>query len=313
MRVTVILLLVLGALLGASSCDQDRDLPAHEPGESVVDLSDPIPEKGADPPAGTLGLAAIVPSTFPGIDPTLFEWDNPQEENFDETAPMVAVESRILKVAPGFAARLAHGGGESVRRVEREALESFLETERSAREVRQLSAPKLTAYSGQLSHTVVMTQAAYIQDYTVGPAEDVKGEVEPKPKVGVLNTGSVVLARPVVVEGGIEIRDLAVEVAEELGKRACKATIEHEDRSWEVIWEEPVILVAKSDPSLPKAVRFEEDETLLIPLRYEVKQACANVRALVAKDTLVETLQSSAGPVRHDCVLLLNARLASAE
>ena len=323
MRVAIMLPLVFVILLGAPACDRGLESPAREEEESVVDLSEPISDgqnfdeqnfdEQSDPPARALGLAAILPSTFDGIDPSLLRWDNPAEKKLDESAPLVAIESRILKVEPGCFKRLPGGAGGPVRRVTRDAMDSFLEKVREAGEIIHRSSLRLSAYSGQLSHTVVIEQSAYIQDFTVGPKADGTEGVELKPKIGVLSTGCVLLARPVVVDGEIEIRDLGLNVVEQLGKRECKAVVEHEGESLDVIWEEPVLLVAKPDASLPKTLRLGEDETLLIPLRYEVKQACANVRALVAIDSLEEMLLKTAGPVEHECVVLLNVRRVARE
>lgn len=308
MPVRAALLLVLTVVLGAPACERAGEPPAPGTGEPVVDLSEPILPEDADPPAGGFGLAPILPSTFNGVDPSLFKWENPEGQKPDRSSPLVAVESRVLRVAPGFSARLAGEADGPTRRVARDVLESFLEKERAAHEVEQISGPSLTVYSGQLSHTLVVSQEAYIQDYTPAPTEDGADGVGMQPKIGVLNTGSVLLARPVAVDGGIEIRDLGVEVAEKLGTRGCKAVVEHGGESQEVIWEEPVLLVAKPDPSLPRALPLREDETLVIPLYYEVRQACANVRALVARDSLEETLRQSAGPALRECVVLVEAR-----
>ena len=133
MRVAIMLPLVFVIVLGAPACDRGLESPAREPEESVVDLSEPLSDgknfdEQSDPPARALGLAAILPSTFDGIDPSLLKWDNPAEKKIDKSAPLIAIESRILKVAPGFFKRLPGGAGGPVRRVPRDAMDSFLGT-----------------------------------------------------------------------------------------------------------------------------------------------------------------------------------------
>ena len=75
--------------------------------------------------------------------------------------------------------------------------------------------PRVTAFSGQLSHTLVVNQAALIADLKV---EERAGKKFAKPVIGVLSTGFVSEIRPTVVNVGKGVSvDLRFEFVEKIG------------------------------------------------------------------------------------------------
>ncbi len=75
--------------------------------------------------------------------------------------------------------------------------------------------PRVTAFSGQLTHTLVVNQAALIADLKV---EERAGKKFAKPVIGVLSTGVVSEVRPTVVNDGKDVSlDLRFEFVEQTG------------------------------------------------------------------------------------------------
>lgn len=74
-------------------------------------------------------------------------------------------------------------------------LEAVLEANAKTQEFSKLDAPRVTAFNGQISHSLVIDQAAYIKD-----AEVNQTGVVPviNPVIGILNSGSILQVRPTV-------------------------------------------------------------------------------------------------------------------
>jgi hypothetical protein len=84
------------------------------------------------------------------------------------------------------------------------------------KEGKMLQSPRVTAFDGQLAHTLVINQKAYISD--------VEGEGDSrKPVIDVLDTGTVVELRPAIAEDGtratLDLRCVHVEVPEPMKTR----------------------------------------------------------------------------------------------
>ncbi|MCA8961691.1 MAG: hypothetical protein KDC38_14300 [Planctomycetes bacterium] len=74
-------------------------------------------------------------------------------------------------------------------------LEAILEANAKEQRFKQLDAPRVTAFNGQISHSLVVDQSAYIKD-----AEVNQTGVIPviNPVIGILNSGSILQVRPTV-------------------------------------------------------------------------------------------------------------------
>ena len=92
----------------------------------------------------------------------------------------------------------ATGGGAyqiNVLDAERFQLEALLTGVTKEQEVRRLNSPRVTAFNTQTSHTLVVSQAAYIQDLEVNQTGVIPVI---NPVIGVLNTGSILEVRPTI-------------------------------------------------------------------------------------------------------------------
>ncbi|HVR76231.1 MAG TPA: hypothetical protein VMT52_18010, partial [Planctomycetota bacterium] len=90
------------------------------------------------------------------------------------------------------------GGGAyqlNVLKAERYQLEAILTGVGKEQEIRKLNSPRVTAFNGQISHTLVVNQAAYIQDLEVNQTGVIPVI---NPVIDVLNSGSILEVRPTV-------------------------------------------------------------------------------------------------------------------
>ena len=90
------------------------------------------------------------------------------------------------------------GGGVyqlNVLKAERYQLEAILTAVAKDQEIRKLNSPRVTAFNGQVAHTLVVNQAAYIQDLEVNQTGVIPVI---NPVIDVLNSGSILEVRPTV-------------------------------------------------------------------------------------------------------------------
>jgi len=90
------------------------------------------------------------------------------------------------------------GGGVyqlNVLQAERYQLEAILSGVAKDQEIRKLNSPRVTAFNGQIAHTLVVNQAAYIQDLEVNQTGVIPVI---NPVIDVLNSGSILEVRPTV-------------------------------------------------------------------------------------------------------------------
>ncbi|MBN1442875.1 MAG: tetratricopeptide repeat protein, partial [Planctomycetes bacterium] len=113
----------------------------------------------------------------------------------------------------------ADGGGAyqiNVIDVERYQLEAILTGVAKQQEIRRLNSPRVTAFNTQTAHTLVVQQAAFIQDLEVNQTGVIPVI---NPVIGVLNTGSILEVRPTI---SYDRKYVALEIqptlAEEIGR-----------------------------------------------------------------------------------------------
>jgi Flp pilus assembly secretin CpaC/tetratricopeptide (TPR) repeat protein len=90
------------------------------------------------------------------------------------------------------------GGGAyqlNVLKAESYQLEAILTAVAKEQEIRKLNSPRVTAFNGQVAHTLVVNQAAYIQDLEVNQTGVIPVI---NPVIDVLNSGSILEVRPTV-------------------------------------------------------------------------------------------------------------------
>lgn len=83
----------------------------------------------------------------------------------------------------------------NVLKAERYQLEAILSGVAKDQEIRKLNSPRVTAFNGQIAHTLVVNQAAYIQDLEVNQTGVIPVI---NPVIDVLNSGSILEVRPTV-------------------------------------------------------------------------------------------------------------------
>jgi hypothetical protein len=99
---------------------------------------------------------------------------------------------------------------------ERFQLEAILTAVGKEQEIRRLNSPRVTAYSAQKSHTLVVNQAAYIQDLEVNQTGVIPVI---NPVIGVLNTGSILEVRPTVsYDRKYVVLEIQPTLAEQIGQ-----------------------------------------------------------------------------------------------
>jgi tetratricopeptide (TPR) repeat protein len=92
----------------------------------------------------------------------------------------------------------AEGGGAyqlNVLELDNFILEAILTGVAKEEEIRRLASPRVTAYNGQISHTLVVNQSAYIQDLEVNQTGVIPVI---NPVIGVVNSGSILEVRPTI-------------------------------------------------------------------------------------------------------------------
>ena len=147
--------------------------------------------------------STFLPNNIPDIDgqgtsvAPGWEWVNPSGD-VDVRAAELGVLSAPLgsKVNP-FNMSSSGGGAYqlNVLKAESYQLEAILTAVAKTQEIRRLSSPRVTAFNGQVSHTLVVNQAAYIQDLEVNQTGVIPVI---NPVIDVLNSGSILEVRPTV-------------------------------------------------------------------------------------------------------------------
>jgi type II secretory pathway component GspD/PulD (secretin) len=149
------------------------------------------------------GNNTFLPNSIPDIDGAGtsiapgYEFVN-QEGDFDFRSATIGGLSQPLgsKVNPFNIS--SKGGGAyqlNIFDAEKFQLEAILTGVGKEQEIRRLNSPRVTAFNTQVSHTLVIDQAAYIQDLEVNQTGVIPVI---NPVIGVLNHGSILEVRPTV-------------------------------------------------------------------------------------------------------------------
>ncbi len=99
---------------------------------------------------------------------------------------------------------------------ERFQLEALLTGVAKEQEIRRLNSPRVTAFNTQVAHTLVVNQAAYIQDLEVNQTGVIPVI---NPVIGVLNTGSILEVRPTIsYDRKFIVLEIQPTLAEQIGQ-----------------------------------------------------------------------------------------------
>jgi len=264
------------------------------------------------PPVEDRNLARVLPSDLEGIYFSNIVWERQKDgEEPGRDSPRILVEGRIFQAESGFFQGLGISDVATLKGLPREKWEDLLKVEDTQDQNKSMSFHAFE--SGHLTHSSIVHQTAFIQDYTFRINKS--GKLVPEPRTGLLKTGASVKIRASLAGGEVEIREFLPEFVELLGERHCRAVVNRGEQSLEINWEEPVLLVATLDPEFSTPFRLNEGEILAISLPYRVRQLASSARALAAIGSLRESYENlylpdedHTGPLDLECVVLLGFR-----
>lgn len=143
----------------------------------------------------------FLPNTIPDIDGNGtsvspgYEYVNPQRDYNSRVASIGQLSTPIGSQVNPFNMTPEGGGAYqlNVLQAEEYQLEAILTGVAKEQEIRRLNSPRVTAFNGQTSHTLVVSQSAFIQDLEVNQTGVIPVI---NPVIGVLNSGSILEVRP---------------------------------------------------------------------------------------------------------------------
>ena len=178
------------------------------------------------------------------------------------------------------------------------------------REIRTLTAPRLTILDGQKACVTISTQSAYIVD----------GEITPdgiSPIIDYVPTGILLKVSAHMKGDKVVLTELSPLSIQQLGMRYCIAKIQTDTKEEQFEWYEPIVCMAKSQvKDVTKLPLLAEEEYLVLPLAYSVKQLSTSTFRLLAKDGVVKERMENkhkrlGAPAANLIVLMIRARKVS--
>jgi tetratricopeptide (TPR) repeat protein len=147
--------------------------------------------------------STFLPNSIPDIDGAGtsiapgYEYISPDGENNVRIASIGNLSQPIGTEVNPFNIS-SEGGGAfqlNVLKAERYQIEAILTGVAKEQEIRRLNSPRVTAFNGQVAHTLVVNQAAYIQDLEVNQTGVIPVI---NPVIDVLNSGAILEVRPTI-------------------------------------------------------------------------------------------------------------------
>ena len=224
----------------------------------------------------------------------------------------VKIEAHVISGEVGFWEQHGMRSQEAIRVVSPEMLDELLNLSGDGQPLRKLSLPEITLQSGQKECAVAATRRAFVQDIDLAQPQG-SDMTPPTPIVGFFHEGCVVEVAPVVENAEIAL-SLDVQLCFLVGWRQCTAVIEGGADDGSFTWMEPVLLMATVDPEALESLRIKDGETLLVRLKFLVRQGSSNARAYARNGEVsekyvpVRTGGNGASMLKRDRVLLLTAR-----
>ncbi len=176
--------------------------------------------------------------------------------------------------------------------------------------MRTLMAPCLLILDGQKAKVCIATQSAYIAD----------GEITPDgilPIIDYVPTGTYLNVRAHMKGDKVVLTELSPLSIHQLGMRLCWAKIQTDTKEEQFEWFEPIICVARSQVNdMTKLPLLAEEEYLVLPLAYSIKQLSTSTFRLLAKDGVVKERMENkhkrlGAPAANLTVLMIRARKVS--
>ena len=219
------------------------------------------------------GGANFLPNTIPDIDgegtalSPGYEFTDAAGEMKLRVASIGALSNPLGSQVNPFNLSGTGGGAYQVNAInpDRFVLEALLTGVAKDQEIRRLNSPRVTAFNTQTAHTLVVNQAAYIQDLEVNQTGVVPVI---NPVIGVLNTGSILEVRPTIsFDRKYVVLEIQPTLAEQIGQEEAILTL---SSGFTVV---PVQLPIVSVTKIKTTVTVPDGGTILIGgLKREVKQ-----------------------------------------
>ncbi|MEM7232618.1 MAG: hypothetical protein AAF517_10610, partial [Planctomycetota bacterium] len=141
------------------------------------------------------------------------------QQDFDIRAASIGTLSNPIGSQVNPFNTSASGGGAyqlNLLDIQRYQMEAILTGVAKTQEIRRLNSPRVTAFNTQTAHTLVVQQAAFIQDLEVNQTGVIPVI---NPVIGVLNTGSILELRPTVsYDQKYVTLEIQPTLAEEIGR-----------------------------------------------------------------------------------------------
>ena len=145
----------------------------------------------------------FLPNSIPDIDGAGtsvapgYEYVNPSGTMNQRIASIAQLSQPLGSEVNPFNMSTSGGGALQINvlNAERYQIEAILVGVAKQQEIRRLNSPRVTAFNGQIAHTIVVNQAAYIQDLEVNQTGVIPVI---NPVIDVLNSGSILEVRPTI-------------------------------------------------------------------------------------------------------------------
>ena len=219
------------------------------------------------------GGANFLPNTIPDIDgegtalSPGYEFTDAAGEMNLRVASIGALSSPLGSQVNPFNLSGTGGGAYQVNAInpDRFVLEALLTGVAKDQEIRRLNSPRVTAFNTQTAHTLVVNQAAYIQDLEVNQTGVVPVI---NPVIGVLNTGSILEVRPTIsFDRKYVVLEIQPTLAEQIGQDVAVLNLSGGNTTVPV--QLPIVSVTK----IKTTVNVPDGGTVLLGgLKREVKQ-----------------------------------------
>jgi hypothetical protein len=270
------------------------------------------------PPSKTQRYAAV--TTQAGdLGLRIPEFDSNQD--VDESGPFVELTTRVVSGDASFWGPWDPETSDGTTFISKERLEEIIDAVKNDPEVRQLTSPVVTLFSGQQGYTPVVTQRAYIKDLNRRTVTtDDQEHVALEPDIGTIEEGVIVESSPIVEGETVRLSVLSAQVCFPLGRRDCTADIAgdfFEDGELgpdQFKWSDPVFMTAKSE--LRDPISIPDGESILVRLRFQIEQATSNVRGYARDGKISETfvplhtpLAAGKSVLHEDTVVIITAKV----
>ena len=217
--------------------------------------------------------ANFLPNTIPDIDGNGtalnpgYEFTDAGGEMNLRVASIGALSNQLGSQVNPFNLSGTGGGTYQVNAInpDRFVLEALLTGVAKDQEIRRLNSPRVTAFNTQTAHTLVVNQAAYIQDLEVNQTGVIPVI---NPVIGVLNTGSILEVRPTIsFDRKYVVLEIQPTLAEQIGE--SQALLNLSGGFTTVPVQLPIVSVTK----IKTTVNVPDGGTVLLGgLKREVKQ-----------------------------------------